>query len=216
MSLKKTYHYLYKTVCIISNRYYFGMHSTRNLEDGYVGSGKFLWNSIRKYGKENHICEILEFFETREDLAKRETEVVNEDLLKDPLCMNLKCGGRGGMHGLSTDIISKIAKAGSDGNIRKYLNDIKYNKKVRDQLRENVILNHKFGKLFAPNWEGKNHKLETKDKIGEKNSIKQKGSGNSQFGTIWITNGIENKKIKREQSFDDGWFRGRVKNATVV
>ena len=29
------------------------------------------------------------------------------------------------------------------------------------------------------------------------NSIKQKGENNSQFGTGWITNGVENKKIKK-------------------
>lgn len=29
------------------------MHSTDNLDDGYVGSGKRLWNSIKKHGKEN-------------------------------------------------------------------------------------------------------------------------------------------------------------------
>ena len=62
------YHYFYKTTCLITNRYYYGMHSTDNLDDNYIGSGMRLWHSINKYGRENHICEKLEFFDTREKL----------------------------------------------------------------------------------------------------------------------------------------------------
>ena len=37
---EKQYHFIYKTTNIITERYYYGMHSTDNLEDGYLGSGK--------------------------------------------------------------------------------------------------------------------------------------------------------------------------------
>ena len=63
-----SHHYIYKTTCTVTGRYYIGMHSTSNLEDGYVGSGKRLWLSIRKYGLENHEREILEFLEDRNAL----------------------------------------------------------------------------------------------------------------------------------------------------
>lgn len=33
---RRKYHYIYKTTCLITNRYYIGMHSTDNLEDGYI------------------------------------------------------------------------------------------------------------------------------------------------------------------------------------
>jgi hypothetical protein len=93
---RRKYHYIYKTTCLATGRYYIGMHSTDDLEDGYVGSGKFLWHSIRKHGREGHKCEILEMMPTRADLRKREAELVNEDALKDSNCMNLKLGGEGG------------------------------------------------------------------------------------------------------------------------
>ena len=83
------YHFIYKTVCIITNKYYIGMHSTPNLNDGYIGSGKIIKSSILKYGKSLHSFEILEFVDTLESLVLREKEIVNKDLLKDPLCMNL-------------------------------------------------------------------------------------------------------------------------------
>ena len=59
----KKYYFIYKTTCIISNRFYIGMHSTNNLEDGYLGSGIFLNNSIKKYGRQNHKIEILEYLD---------------------------------------------------------------------------------------------------------------------------------------------------------
>ena len=75
MGRKKPHiHYIYKTTCNVTKRYYIGMHSTTNLEDGYLGSGKRLRYSVRKYGKENHTKEILEFLPTREKLVIREFE----------------------------------------------------------------------------------------------------------------------------------------------
>jgi hypothetical protein len=72
------------------------MHSTNDLEDGYLGSGKRLRYSVRKHGKENHIKEILEFFDNREDLAKREAEIITENEIAKKDCMNLVLGGGGG------------------------------------------------------------------------------------------------------------------------
>ena len=92
----KKYHFIYKTTNLLNGKYYVGMHSTSNLKDGYLGSGKRLRYSIRKYGESNFKLEILEFLSTREELVRREKELVNEDLIKDFSCMNLKLGGSGG------------------------------------------------------------------------------------------------------------------------
>jgi hypothetical protein len=89
------YHILYKTTCAITGNFYIGAHSAPNLEDGYLGSGKRLRYSIQKHGKENHVRETLETFFTREELMKREREVVNDEILQNMQCMNLAKGGDG-------------------------------------------------------------------------------------------------------------------------
>ena len=90
------YHFIYKTTNLVNGKWYMGMHSTSNLEDGYVGSGTFLWKSIKKYGRENFKMEIQEFFPDRRSLKEREIEIITEELLEDPMCMNLSLGGNGG------------------------------------------------------------------------------------------------------------------------
>lgn len=93
---EKKYHIIYKTTCLINKKYYIGMHSTDNLDDGYMGSGKALKFSIQRYGKENHKVEILEMVESRELLAERERELVTMNKVRNGNCMNLKVGGIGG------------------------------------------------------------------------------------------------------------------------
>jgi hypothetical protein len=91
----KKYHYVYKTTNAITGKFYIGMHSTDNLNDGYLGSGKRLKYSLSKYGKENHRIEILKFVADRKELAALEKELVTEELLKQKECLNLKVGGEG-------------------------------------------------------------------------------------------------------------------------
>lgn len=94
---RRKHHYIYKITRLDgSGRYYIGLHSTDDLDDDeYFGSGTLLAKSIRKHGKEKHLKEILEHLLTRDALKLREREIVNEELLLDPLCMNLKIGGEG-------------------------------------------------------------------------------------------------------------------------
>lgn len=90
------HHIIYKTTCLVTGKFYYGMHTTENLNDGYQGSGKILLNSIKKHGKANHLTEIIENLNSPAILKAREREIVNDELLSNPLCMNLKRGGEGG------------------------------------------------------------------------------------------------------------------------
>lgn len=78
------------------------MHSTDDLDDGYVGSGQILWRSIKKHGKENHLCEVLEYYPDRVSVANREKEILTKEFRSDPLCMNISGGGYGNYDGRPT------------------------------------------------------------------------------------------------------------------
>jgi len=77
------YHYVYK-VKSNSGKYYFGRHSTKNLEDGYLGSGKWV-RSLKD--KSDLVKEILEFCDNFDDLLKLEHKYISENIGKDD-CMN--------------------------------------------------------------------------------------------------------------------------------
>ena len=93
----RQFHFVYVTTCMVTCNYYIGLHSTDNLDDGYIGSGTRLWHSIKKYGKESHNCEILEMFDSRKEAVDYEKFIVTWDLIQqDKTCMNLAPGGEGG------------------------------------------------------------------------------------------------------------------------
>jgi hypothetical protein len=92
---RRKHHVIYKTTCLVTGKWYVGMHSTNDLNDGYIGSGKRLWYSIKKYGKSQHRCEILEHHPDRTTLALREEEILTPELKADPLCLNIAKGGLG-------------------------------------------------------------------------------------------------------------------------
>lgn len=205
---RRKYHYIYKTICIITNKFYIGMHSTNNMEDGYVGSGKRLWHSINKYGKENHIREILEFLPNRTSLKAREKEMINEELLNEELCMNIQLGGGGGLHKM-TDGEAKIWHS-MGGKKTWELHREEISKMVSEKNKKNWkdgIYDMMYGNKF---WLGKRHKPETIEKM--KGHSRQNGSNNSQYGKCWITNGTESKKIYKEDVIPDGWTLGRKIN----
>lgn len=208
---EKKYHFIYKTTNLKNGKFYVGMHSTHNLNDGYLGSGLRLRRSIRRNGAENFKIEYLEFFDNRIELANREKQLVNEDLLKDPMCMNIRPGGSGGW---TSEQQKQNANKSNERQTWLRENDKEWSDIRLKQLKENgskVFTNlWKLGKLKPLDWTGKKHKEESKKKIGEANSVKQKGEANSQFGTCWITNGIENKKVKKTDKLTEGWKFGRI------
>jgi hypothetical protein len=210
---KKKYHFIYKTTNLLSGRYYIGMHSTDSLNDGYLGSGRRLRYSINKYGKENHKREILEFCNSRKELKSREEEVVNLDEIAKEECLNLKVGGTGGL--IDDNHKKKWTLAGGNAYALKIKTDVEFRNKISSNISKKVKQSWDNGERIRMqwgNWKGRTHTEETKKKIGESNSKKQKGKNNSQYGTRWITNEEINKKIYQDDEIPKGFRLGRVLN----
>jgi hypothetical protein len=185
------------------------MHSTCNLDDGYMGSGKRLRYSIRKYGIDNHNKEILEFFENRDLLIEAEIKAITADMLLDKDCMNIVEGGTGG-YGDRFLTKEQLIKGGLNMQ-SKFKGSIEQKKWSSKGGSEKFKL-YGIPKNLKPNWNGKKHSDETKQKMSEARKGVGSGENNSQYGTCWITKDGTNKKIKKENLgsyLNEGWFKGR-------
>jgi hypothetical protein len=208
----KKFHFIYKTTNTLTGRYYIGMHSTNDLDDGYLGSGKRLRHSIRKYGEEVHVREILEFCENREELKSREEEIVNLNEIAKEECMNLKVGGYGGLS--TEEHRKKFHKMGGKSRSKRLKDDPEFFREQSKIASDTMKKSHKEGKFKYDNFKGKNHSIETKKKMSESSKGTGLGESNSQYGTCWIYNEDlkKSKKIKKDQLGDfvsKGWSKGR-------
>lgn len=209
------YHFIYKVTCLLNGKFYIGMHSTSNLEDGYMGSGKRIRYSLNKHGIANHKIEHLEFFENRTELKQRETELVNESLLQDPLCMNLKVGGEGGWGHIinNPDESRNRLTKGREKLAWLHKNDDNFKQQFKEKLLNSWKGQFKLGR-FVCSFLGKQHTKETRTQMSKSHQGKHSANKNSQFGTCWIHSLIEkkNKKINKEDLESylvQGWVKGR-------
>lgn len=215
------HHYIYRITNTVTGKFYIGMHTTSNPNDGYFGSGKVLKRSINKYGREKHTKEILFTANSRSELVQREKEIINEDLLADPLCMNIRLGGEGG--GGWTREQQRENNKKSQLALQQLWKNEEWSSRRKKHAREFFAELRKQGRIPMP----KPHKTGefkhtniAKQKISNANSILQRGCRNSQYGTCWIFNPLnhENKKIHQDDLdvwIARGWVKGRKLKTTV-
>lgn len=91
--ITETYSYIYLITNQINNKQYIGQHTTKNLLDGYSGSGKLLKHAYKKYGMEHFIFEILEFIETKYELDLAEQKYISLFQTMIPSGYNIQAGG---------------------------------------------------------------------------------------------------------------------------
>ena len=87
------YYYLYRITNLLNNKIYIGVHQTSNINDRYLGSGKLLKADIQKYGRNSFKKEILEYFNTKEEMLYREAEIVNKNFYLREDTYNIMPGG---------------------------------------------------------------------------------------------------------------------------
>lgn len=207
---------VYRVINLHNGKEYIGKHQTDNLEDGYMGSGKWLKRAIQKYGIDSFKKEILHIFETEQEMNDKEAELVTEEYCERKDTYNICTGGKGGFgyinrNGLGVSENQKNKARKLTHEMRKKQKWLRENdKNWCEKVSRNISSSRK--KYFAENsswWIGRKHTEETKRKISKSNS-KFTGTKNSQYGTIWITNGTENKKIKKDlDTIPEGWYKGR-------
>ena len=94
-------HYtIYKITNHTNGKYYIGRHATKDVNDSYMGSGIGIKNAINKYGVENFTKEIIATADSADALWDLELEIVNEEVVNDPMSYNMSYGGKHYLHGL--------------------------------------------------------------------------------------------------------------------
>jgi len=215
------FYYIYKITNTINGKIYVGVHKTKDLEDGYMGSGKVLNRAIKKYGLENFKKEIIQKFDNSEDMFNAEIQLVNEEFVSREDTYNLKVGGYGGFDYINElrkdeDFLEKVKKSISDGKkcgmVSKGFSGKTHSEDTKKKMIRTKIANH--GREVFDTFSGRKHSEETKVKMSKGQYGKHDGEKNSQFGTMWIYNLGEklSKKIKKDElpSYEKlGWQKGR-------
>jgi group I intron endonuclease len=210
------FYLIYKITNLINGKIYIGSHKTMDINDSYMGSGKYLINAQRKYGILNFTKEILFVFDNPTEMYAKEAELVNDRFLSEENTYNLKRGGFGGFDYINSrpdqfltekrlNCLKLGSIPGTKGWLKKFHTDETFKKTTMESMRQGRLEKCPDGTFY-----GKQHKESTKMLIGSKNSLSQAGEKNSQFGTIWITNGTSNSKIKTFEPIPNGWRKGRT------
>ena len=217
------YYTIYKITNNINGKYYIGKHQTFDLNDGYMGSGKLLKLAINKYGIENFTKEVLHIFKTEEEMNAKEKELV----VISEQTYNLNEGGHGGFGYINSKGLNKEnLKLGTKG-FQKKLKDPEfyeswYEKVISAQKTESYRLKQSESSKKAHR-EGKctHHQLNSPEAIKKKKETwkkngHQKGENNNQYGTFWVTNGIESIRVKSEKEIPQGWYKGRKMKRSLL
>lgn len=185
----KKYHFVYITRRIGTPYYYYGVHSTDDLDDSYIGSGYHFLNAVSKYGKESFSREIIKFFDSHDEALKYENKIITKEVLNDEYCYNIQHGGKGSKeeHLLSTkEKMSASAKGRkmSSESIDKIKNNIR--KRVEEQ--------------------GYYHNEETRKKIS--NTLKGKDMGQYNRGRIQSKEERNKRSISLKLAHKEGRHQG--------
>jgi len=86
-------HFTYKITNTINNKIYIGIHSTKNVNDGYMGSGSLLKEAQYQQGIKSFQKEILSFYKSRDDLRNAERIIVNQEFINRSDTYNVQLGG---------------------------------------------------------------------------------------------------------------------------
>ena len=146
------YYTIYKTTNLINDKIYVGYHSTEDINDSYLGSGKLLKQAIKKYGENNFKRDILYVFPTKEEALLKESEIVNEAFIYSESNYNIKLGGEGGWDHTwnSEKRFEAIRKSFKEGR------SIGWN--LTDEQRS---------KIGKSSFKGKKHSAESRKKIAD-------------------------------------------------
>ena len=213
---------IYKTINLINGKVYIGKHETENQNDNYLGSGNNIKRALNKYGKENFKKEILFIFDTEDEMNAKEAELVTEEFVLEDTNYNICPGGKGGWGYINKNNLSPINNGSERHLTRCSKAGIKSAEKQKELMKNEEWVKNKSLAISSvskqrikdagKHWNKGVLKHTDEWKLNQSNLMKEKQGGlkNSQYGSIWITNGCENRKMKSDGVIPEGWYKGRI------
>lgn len=186
-------HFIYKTYTE-SGKYYIGRHSTDNIDDGYLGSGKWI-RSIKD--KSILTREILAYANSLEELKILEEKFIQE-AVNDPNNMNFNNKSVGWPTGDLNWARSPEAKIKKSQRLKgKTLPEL-YGEEKAKKIKEKISNSKTGTKTGKPAWNsGKPNSLETRNKISrsiiEWMDSLSPAERKEKFGNVGHQNGFFNK-----------------------
>jgi hypothetical protein len=152
------HHFIYK-ISSSSGLYYYGRHSTENIDDGYYGSGKWI-KSIKNKSKLKK--EIVLFCSNFKHLLEMEKKYISENI-DNPLCMNFNENSMGFSSVNNPNKLLKGTKELSDrvSGEKNGMYGKTHSEEYKQYLRD--IMTGENNPFY-----GKNHTEESKEKIRQK------------------------------------------------
>ena len=205
---------IYQITNNIDGKIYIGKHQTKNLDDGYMGSGKLLKRAIDKHGVENFRKEILFQFDNEADMNAKEAELVTEEFCSRDNTYNICPGGQGGF-----GYVNSLPRSSPSDETRQKISSSHKTRGTqappntfdkRFRASQKLSRRHQSGEFRVGTFAGKSHTCDTKAKM----SAAKCGSDNNQYGTMWITDGVSSTKMKRGDNIPEGWYAGRKIRST--
>jgi group I intron endonuclease len=154
--------HIYKTTTLINGKIYIGQEKGNN--DNYLGSGKILKLSIKKYGVENFKKEILQFCFDQNELNEAEIYWINNSSCLHPLGYNICVGNFGGDNFTNNPNKENIRIKISQSSHGWIFNN--WSGRTHSEYSKEKMSNSKKGK--ASRGVGWHHSTKTKQKISEK------------------------------------------------
>lgn len=216
------YGYIYETTCLINGKKYIGQHKAKKFDVKYIGSGKYLWNAIRKYGIENFNCKIIEECDSREHLNEREIYWIDfYNAVKSKNYYNITKGGKyhNPYEGLNKEDYERVCKKLSESSKGKVnINNGEIERRINpSELQEYLNNGFKLGQLDSHKLLGKRNGMYNKthsDEVKEKLVKCNLGKNNPSYGKHWYTNGVNELYIRDDEYelyYKNIYKRGRLK-----
>jgi len=139
------YYLLYEITNLVNGKTYIGQHITKNVNDGYMGSGRAIVRAVKKYGKENFKKEILLYAKNEVALNFFERALVTPEFCELDTNYNLREGG-GSKGRPSKQSVAKQAAA-----LRGRKHSAEHKAKISASMKEKFqfIESHRKGKKLS-------------------------------------------------------------------